>query len=1057
MERTQERFCLPVIARGWLLVLLFLFCANGAFAQSKITVTGTVYDELDMPVISATVVVVGQTNKGAITDLDGNFTIKDVPSDAKLSISYVGYKTLMVEINGRQNLTIKLEPDAELIEEVVVIGYGTQKKATLTGAISTIDTKDLRSAPVASISNVLAGSMPGVSSIQNSGKPGQDAAQIFVRGMGSLNANASAPLVLVDGVERDFSQIDPNEIESFSVLKDAASTAVFGVRGANGVILVTTRRGATGEPTISIASNTGFQMPMNLVRKVGSYEHALFWNDKFRQDEDPNPQNYFTPEMIENFRTGNDPLVFPNSDWSELLFKKGFLQTNHNINISGGNDFVKYFVSMGYLFQDGILKQYDIVPYNNNYSFNRYNYRANLDLRVSPTTQAKINIGGLVSTRQEPITEDGVNNNAFVYATIWTTPMAGSLHDGVITLSPRGFFPQGIEMKDGFSGFFGRGYRNENVSNLNIDFELNQNLDFLTKGLSASVKGAYDNRFVLKKERNGGGVEKQVVYYKTFLENNHEIPMSDPDFDKTVVFVPSGQETPLGYAESGARGRNWYLEAKLDYNRTFADDHAVTALFLYNQTRKYYPQTVTYIPRGYVGFVGRLNYTYRNKYMFDLNAGYNGSENFAPGKTRYGLFPSASLAWVMTEEDFMKKQTFIDYLKFRVSIGKVGNDIGTTRFMYSPAVWTPSGSYNFGTTTAEGLQSYAMGRPGNPNVTWETSTKQNYAADLNIFDNRLRISADVFYEMREGILISPNSTPGIIATPLPNLNLGKVENKGYEISLKWNDHIGKNFNYFIHANLSHAKNKIIYMDEVKSDFWYQNQTGYSTGRNNDLYLYDRLYRYDDFHADAEGNIVLNSDLPVPAYDVRPGDAKYIDRNGDGKVDAFDKGYAGYSTLPEYILGLNAGFDVKGVSFAMQWTGAANVNKMLGIEYRIPFTNAGGRGLLDYFWENSWREGKEETATLPRPAEKSESWNSENSTLWLRDASYLRLKTVRLGYTFDHPKFLQPVGVKRLDITLSGYNLLTFTPLKEMDPETVANNQGNYPLVKTVTLGLNINF
>ncbi len=1060
----QIKDCL-ILHRTAMLLVVFLLAGAMSYAQDVgITVSGKVYDQNGQPVIGAGVLVKG-TGTGAITDVDGGFELT-VPSEGSvLEVSALGFTAQEIQVGKKVLFEIFLEEDRMVLDDVVVVAYGTQTRATVTGALSTMDSKELVKAPVASITNVIAGAVPGVSTVQLSGQPGADAASIYVRGIGSLSSSASSPLVLVDGVERDFSQIDPNEIENFSVLKDAASTAVFGVRGANGVILITTKRGTEGKPTISVSSNNGLQQPMSIVEQVGSYEYATFWNTKMRNDGVTNQKRYFTREAIEAFRTGSDPVMYPNMKWKDLMFNDVFFQTKNNINISGGSRHVRYFVSLGYLYQNGLLKQMETLPYNNNYKYNRYNYRANVDFDLSPTTIMKLGIGGNIGIQQEPRYIEGIGN-PWVYSTVWSIPMAGpGFVNGQRTLIASGFFPADLELRDGFNTFYGYGYNQYYTTTLNIDVEISQRLDFITEGLSLTLKGAYDNNFRLDKYRSSSGAEYQTVYYKSFLEDRNKL-ITDPDYDKTIVYVPVSwtQDQPLSYSEAYGRDRNWYLEAKLDWNRSFgpSGDHKVSALLLYNQSRDYYPTyngsaaSYQYIPRSYVGFVGRVTYGYKNKYLADFNIGYNGSENFAPGKMRYGAFPSASIGWVISEENFMKRQNVVDYLKLRASYGIVGNDLTSIRFLYMPGVWSSSGSYSFGVNNPNSSEAFGYGTPGNDEVSWETSAKQNYGVDIEMFRNRLSFSADVFFEHRTGILLTPNNTPSIIATSLPQMNMGEVTNKGYELSLGWNETTRSGFNYFVKANVSFARNKIINMDEVKSEFEYQNQTGGSVGRNTGLYKFVRLYQYSDFDIAEDGSYVLKPGLPVPNATVYPGDAMYADLNGDNKVDGNDTMVAGYAMQPEYVFGLNAGFNWKGWNFSMQWTGATNVDRLMQIEYRIPYTNAGGRGLLKYFYEDCWTPENQD-GTLPRAAETSETWNSAASTLWLRDASYFRLKNVTLGYTFSGGKFLKSLGINSLNLSLTGYNLLTFTPLDFMDPEADPNNNGAYPLVKIYSFGLNINF
>ena len=1047
-------------------LLIMFLCSLSTMQASpyevlqEITVTGRVIDETREGVPGTNVSVKG-TTIGTITDFNGNYSIKVPNKKSVLVVSFIGYTSQEIVVGNNKVINVNLKDDSQALEEVVVVAYGTKSKATITGAMATMETDELIKSPAASVTNVLAGSMTGVSSVQTSGQPGKDAAEIYVRGSGSLNNSLSKPLILVDGVERDFSQIDPNEIESVSVLKDASSTAVFGVRGANGVVLVTTRRGSEGKPRISASTSLDLQQPISLIKQTGSYEFARFWNIKMAQDGISDPKQLFTPEQIEAYRTGSDPIMYPNMDWGDYIFNDIHLQSKNNINISGGTDRVKYFVSIGYLYQNGLLKKLPGQTYDNNYRYDRYNYRANIDAKITKTTSMKLGIGGNLGKTREPlnvVSGTGQDQNPWIIAQIWSHPFAGpGFIDGVRTNVPQDLVPLGEVLRDGMFVFYGQGYTQNNNTKLNLDLDITQKLDFITPGLSISAKGAYDNHFRLNKRREGGGIESQVVYYKSYFESNGLMPQTDPDYDKSYIFTPRGSDTPLKYSESHGRSQNWYLEGRINYDRSFGH-HKVGGLVLYNQSRNYYPGAYTYIPRSYIGLVGRASWSYQSKYMFDFNMGYNGSENFAPGSNRFGLFPAVSAGWVMTGEKFMENQRVVDYLKLRASWGRVGSDKGVnTRFMYMPAVWTGSGEYSFGVNNPNGSPAFGISRIGNPSVTWETADKQNYGIDMKFINERLSVNFDYFIEHRKGILISPQSIPNIIATSSPNLNIGKVDNKGFEIALGWNDNIGYDFNYFVNTNISFARNKIIYQDEVPKKFDYMNETGGSTGRNGGLYKYLRLYQYSDFTEGKDGELILNPDLPQPYQKVYPGDAMYADLNGDGIVDGDDKHITGYSARPEYMLGLNMGFNWKGLSFSMQWAGATNVDKMYDLEYRIPFTNAGKRGLLTYFYEDAWTPENQLGAKYPRAAETSESWNSEPSTLWLKDSSYLRLKSLNIGYTFSGYKFLQKAGINSLALTFSGYNLLTFSPLKHIDPESVTNNFGDYPLVKLYSFGLNVNF
>ena len=1020
---------------------LFLGLWGGiASAQNRgITVKGTVVDGDGLPVIGA-----GVTLQGTV-----------------LEVSALGYVTETVTVGKQRTFTFVLRDDTQTLDATVVVAYGTQTKATVTGALTSIDNKALVKAPVADVTNILAGQMPGVATVQLSGQPGEDYAQIYIRGASSLSDANSTPLILVDGVERPLNTVDPNEIESLSILKDAASTAVFGVRGANGVIIVTTKRGDAGKPKITVSSITGAQVPMSYIRQASSYDFSRYYNIYQQNDGKTEANLYFTPEAIEAYRTGSDPLMFPNTQWTEEMFRKAFLQTKNNINISGGSDTVRYFVSMGYMYQNGLLKQMPGLPYNNNFSYNRYNYRANLDFKLTKSTDMKFNISGVIGDTREPISDA---SNIWMRSMLWSHSVGspGAVNDIPKTTVSTNALPSGLTKWNGWEYYYWRGYQNKYKTTLGMDMTITQHLDFITQGLSFAVKGSYDTSMALTKKREGNnGGYSQKIEYKTWAETGGNI--SDPDFDKTLVYDVTYSAPTLSYSESTSDDKSWYLEGRIDYSRKFARKHAVSALLLYNQSRDYYPSRYEWLPRGYVGWVGRLTYGYADKYLIDLSAGYNGSENFAPGKTRYGFFPSVSLGYVVSQEKFMKKVSWIDFLKLRASVGKVGSDQGSSaRFMYMEGVWNDTGSYYFGVNKSDGVPRYEMGTPGNEAVTWETALKANVGMDLDMLNYRLHFAGDLFWEHRTGILISPNSLPGIIAFTPPNMNKGIVDNHGYEVELGWKDHIGS-FTYDIGANVTFARNKIVDMDEVEPAEEYQRKTGGSTGRHM-LYQFERLYQKSDFYIDENGVQRLNPDLPQPGTTVYPGDAMYKDLNHDNVIDGLDTMLDGYPDRPEYVFGSNWKFGWKGFNLSLNWVAATNVSRVWNADYRIPFTDTGHRGLLSYFAENcwipndnGWAPGRED-GTMPRFTKTNNKWNSMDSTLWTVDASYLRLKSASFGYTFSQNKFLKKLGIGSFGLMFTGYNVLTFSKMTLQDPEAKSSDDhGEYPLVKTYNLAVNITF
>lgn len=1016
--------------------------------QNGRMVKGNVTDENGEPIIGATITIKGKTG-GTITDVDGNFSLR-VSAGNILQVSYLGYVTQHITIGNKNDYRIILKSDNIQLEEVQVIAYGTQKKVTITGAISSVDTKDLLRSPNASIGNVLAGTMSGISTVQYSGQPGADDPDIFVRGVGTLDGTRAKPLILVDGVERSFFRMDPNEIENVTVLKDASATAVFGVRGANGVILVTTKRGQEGKTQITLSSSVGINEAMRLPKMANSYNHALSFN-AMQMNDDPSrtPADLrFSPYVLEMFRTKADPIMFPDTNWEDMLFKNSSLQTQHNLTVSGGTKTVKYFVSLGYLYQDGLLKKY-YESYNPNWKNNRYNYRSNLDINVTKSTLLKLGIGGRMETRHEPMIGD--QNNLWMEILRVQPFSSPGFVDGKLVRIKNQYIP--TEMRDAFMMYYGKGYREISQNAMNIDLQLTQKLDFITKGVSVDVKGAYNTSYAGKKSWSGS-MESYTPIYKSTIENPG-LSIDDPSFDHTIVYRQEGTNSELSYSEDWNDkdyiARDWYLEASLRYDRTFGD-HKVGGLLLYNMTKKYYPKYYRDIANGYLGLVGRATYSYKDKYLFDFNIGYNGSENFAPGK-RYGVFPAFSLGWVASEEKFMKNVTFIDFLKLRGSYGVVGNDIlENYRFLYLPDSFSASsGGYNFGVDIPNSYPGAAEQLLGNPNLTWETSVKQNYGIDLKVLNQRLSISADVFFEKRKDILIKQNTVPGHVAADLPVVNLGKVNNHGYELSLGWNDMVNNAFRYWGKFNVSFSRNEIVFKDEVPQNEEYMYETGRSTGLNFG-YVFDRFFEAADFNADGS----LKDGIPAhTGSNFKPGDVMFKDLNHDGVVDGDDKTYFGYGENPEYIFGLSGGFEWKGFDFSMTWTGATHVSRRMEEDFTRAF-NTGNAPIMQWMLDDCYTPERGQSAKFPRLTEQNRAHNSQQSSFWVRDASYVRLKNVEIGYT-PSIEVLKKVGIQKVRFFVNGYNLLTFDHLGFIDPESKISNNNKYPNTKIYNFGLNINF
>ena len=972
------------------------------------TIKGIVVDASGEPVIGANVVVEG-TTMGTITDFEGTFSIS-VPKNGKIKISFIGYKDQVLTPQSGKNLRVVLEDDSQMLGEVQVVAYGAQKKVSITGAISSMKGEDLLKTPAASMSNVLSGQITGISSVQYSGEPGADEADLYVRGIATWN-NAK-PLIQVDGVEREFSQIDPNEVESITVLKDASATAVFGVRGANGVILITTKRGAEGKAKISFSTSAGVNLRTKQLEFANSYQYASYYND-LQVNDGGVPT--FTEEQLIKFRDHTDPILYPDINWIDYCMNKAAFQSQHNVNISGGTDRMRYFVSAGMFTQDGMFKQLAASD-NFNFNYKRYNYRANLDFDATKTTLISVNIGGRIETKRTP--ESGEDQNQLFRKLYWAVPFAGAgIVDGKRVVSNADYLP--FTGSDGLNSYYGKGFRSTTTNVLNVDLVLDQKLDFITKGLSFKLKGSYNTSYWTQKIASSS-----MAVYTPVLHD-----------DGSIGYRKSGSDSQLSYSRNSngeGKSRDWYMEAALNYSRKFGD-HNVTGLVLYNQSKRYYPGgTYDDIPSAYVGFVGRATYDYKTRYMAEFNVGYNGSENFAPGK-RYGLFPAGSIGWIVSEESFFKPlKKVINYFKVRASVGMVGNDNnGNNRFLYLPDAYILNDDgYFFGTNAGNKKPGAYEASKSNADVTWEKSVKQNY-----------------------DILSSPDYMPGILGMVLPIMNVGKTENKGYEFQLKWNDKIGDDFRYWANFNLSFARNKIVYKNEIeKNEDWL-----YETGRTIGSRLIYKFWGYYDETAEARYQEEFGRPIADHGLSLQPGDAVFADLNSDGVIDGDDASRdLGYVDTPEYTAGLNLGFSWKGWDFTAQFTGAWNVDRMLS-EFRQPLGDTQNKGLLLYQYENTWRSSADTyTAKFPRISKLAQANNYRASDLYLCDASYLRLKSVELGYNFNMP-FMKKIKMNQCRLYVSAYNLFTLTDFMWGDPESRQSDRPNYPLTRVINLGLKVGF
>ena len=1040
-----------------LLAALLLLLPGQSFAQN-LRVQGRVLDELGEGLIGAGVVIQG-TNTGTITDMDGNFSLS-VPQGATLEFSCVGYKTLALQATAR--MTVNMEPDTDALDESVVIAYGQQKKVTITGAVSAVSGEGLMKSPVPNVANALQGNLPGVSAVQPSGMPGADEPVIRIRGVGSLNS--AEPLVLVDGVERSFSQLDANEIESISVLKDASATAVFGVRGANGVILVTTKRGTTGKASVTASANAAVQTISKFIDFADSYTYGQMWNYTAITDALPMNQwpgsrtiNDYTPyadtgirfsqDVMEHFRTGDMPRTFPSMDWIKYIMNDAAWQEQANVNVNGGTERVRYFVSAGFLNQDSLFKTFTGNK-NETFSFQRLNYRANLDIDVSKRSQVSITLGGRMQNRN---TMGGGEGFLFRYLQ-GATPYAGSGIDeqGRHIISDETIVGQFD--RDALSNYYNLGYQNESTNVLNFDIQYKLDLGFITKGLDFKVKASYNSEYTARKNRqNGFGTG--LTYVATIVDGQE-------------VLRKENITWPLPYNESKWGSRNWYTEASFNYNRKFGQ-HNFGALLLYNQSKTYYPwdsdgSLYQSIPKGYVGLVGRVTYDYATKYLLDFNIGRNGSENFAPGK-RYGTFPSVSIGWIPSMEPWWQPVShMISYLKLRGSYGIVGNDnTNGARFLYLPGAWQfytgattvnpQKRGANFG-TSGGWLQAVKELTAGNPNVTWETAQKINVGMDVTFF-SKLHAYVDFFWEDRKDILVSnANTLSAVTSLPSSYVNQGRVKNHGFEVTLNWEDRIG-NVHYNISPNVSFARNKVIEMLEVKPMYDYLSRTGLPVGQR---FGYE-LFEFYQPGTEERYQAAYGKPMPDQNIALKYGDCVYVDLNDDGIIDQNDQQPIGYTDNPELTFSLNTGLHYKGLDFSMLWTGADHVSRTLNGYFRDQFGSTNTSALTQWVADNSWTEDNP-NAILPRISFTNRVHNNHDSRAWMINSRYVRLKNVELGYTFNKPKFMPFFNYIR--IFASGQNLLTFSTFDGNDPEAPGSGLDfgvRYPMTRVVNMGVQVNF
>jgi len=1019
------------------------FCSPGVFAQTAIT--GTVKDSKGITIPGVSVKVKG-TPTGTLTDDNGKFTIK-AAGNAVLVFTYVGAITKEVQVNNKASINVSLDDDTQGLDEVVVIGYGQQKKSTLTGAVSQISAEEIMKSPTPNPTNSLIGRLPGLIAVQTSGQPGADAASLKVRGVATYGSNNSA-IVVVDGIERPgFGDIDQSEIESINVLKDAASTAIYGIRGANGIIVVTTKAGKIGKPKVTYTGNIAQQTYTGLAVGLGAYDSAVLLNQSYRNDgKDP----FFTDADIQKFADGSDPLGHPDVRWFDYLTRKFYSQTQHNININGGTKIAKYFVSAGYAFQDGIFKKFE-SPYGINTvpNYNRYNFRSNVDFTLSKDFTVGVKLGGRFADRYQPA--GLLSSSAFSYDTIegmisrilqvpaYAYPV--TLPDGRITANPN----IGTNIWNPYAVLTRFGTRNDNVNTIESTFNLNYKLDFITKGLAFKTNFGYDSYY--------NNVERRNANWAAYVYNA-------ATGTATLSTDTRNRDEPLGGVQDGgvtSGSTNMNLQTGFDYNRSFGV-HNVSGLIL--GTRQLIRTTgataFTAPPRATQGLAGRVTYNYNERYFAEFDAAYNGSENF-PSGLRYGFFPAGSAAWTISNEPYWKKNNTITYLKLKGSYGLVGNDrISDARFLYLtsyaantsapfgnplsitnyPTLWIPDTRFGAGNN---GL--------GQDQITWETGTKRNIGLETRLFKDALKLNVDVFDETRRDILTAPLSSSNLFGHTYPNFNKGIVYNKGYEVEVDYQHQVG-NVTLGLNAQLSFARNKIIENDEPDGMPVASIRKGLRVGQ---------FFGYvtDGFYQSAAD---IAASPKQQGYTPIPGDLKMKDLDGDGQITTLDQQAIGYSNNPEYVYSFSPRLSYKGFSFSVLFQGVANVSS------NVILTEQNNGQQMYPFMLDSWTPANAATATWPAlHARGTASLNYALNDFTLQNSAYLKIRNVELAWTLPK-RWMETIKLANVRIYLQGQNLYTWTKYRMyVDPENVNTIntafplQALYPTSKVYNLGLNVTF
>lgn len=1017
------------------IMLLLVICSTlGLHAQAKvdreeIIVTGLITDESHEPLVGVNVVIQDRPGLGAITDINGKFKIKMEPY-LRLVISFIGFETQEILIKEQKTIKVVMkEAKATALDEVVVTGTGEQRKLTMTGAVTNVDVSTLKTSS-SSITNALAGNVAGVLARQASGMPGENRSEFWIRGISTFGAGSSA-LVLVDGFERSMNEINIEDIETFTVLKDASATAIYGSRGANGVVLITTKRGKEGKVHIDAKVETTYNTRTYTPELVDGYTYATLMNEaRITRNQIP----FYSDEDLHLLANGLDKDLFPNVDWMGMLLKKGAPTYRATLNINGGGSLARYYVSASYVKEAGMYNVDEgLKDYDTNSSYHRWNYRVNVDMDITKSTLVRVGIAGSLDKMNQPGVGNSVWESVMGYSPI-TSPVLFS--DGRIPA-----YGNSDGRMNPWAASTQTGYQEHWNNKMQADITLEQKFDFITKGLKFVGRFGMDTNNAQWNNR-----KKLPEMWK--VEQNR-------DSDGKLVPTKVRGEEVMSQQSSSTGERKEYLEAELHYNRSFSD-HLIGGVLKYTQDKiintTSNSDVIQGIDRRHQGLAGRFTYGWKYRYFVDFNFGYNGSENFAPNH-QFGFFPAYSAAWNIAEEPIVKKHLkWMNMFKLRYSYGKVGNDTMNDRFPYLPSFGNSSGNgFNYSDLeTSYFYDGLTYTKYATTNVTWEIATKHDIGIDFSLWDDRFTGTIDYFYERRDGIYQSRSFIPvsvGLNSSLSYATNVSAVSSRGLDGNFGFKQKIG-NVNLTLRGNITYSKSKILEYDEEVTNYKYTLATGFQVSQPRGLIAEGLFKDYDDIRNSAKQTW----------GDVMPGDIKYRDVNGDGIVNDKDYVPIGATNRPNLIYGFGFSAQWKGFDVNVLFQGAGKSTFFIDGYTVYPFKDGDwGNILTDVVKSNRWILGENEdpNAKYPRLSYGGNNNNYQSSTYWMRNGSYLRLKNLEVGYTI--PKsIVNKIRLNNIRIYFMGTNLVTFSSFKLWDPELGSSNGQVYPLSKAYTLGLTIN-